>query len=89
MFNNDPIKEKIYDIIKSNIDERERIDLDGNFEAIGIGSISFIKIMVEIEVFYDIEIEEIYFINREYRNIGDFIDQISIYVKKMKPSIIS
>jgi len=87
MFNGNPIKEKIYNIIKSNIDESEHIDLEGNFEDIGIGSISFIKIMVEIEVHYDIEIEEMYFINVEYRNIENFIDKIAIYVQEMTQSL--
>jgi len=89
MFNDNPVKEKIYSIIKGNIDESENIDLEGNFENVGIGSISFIKIMVEIEVYYDIEIEEMYFINVEYRNIGNFIDRMALYIQEMKHNNLS
>lgn len=80
MFSDNPVKEKIYCIIQNNIDENERIDLNGSFEDIGIGSISLIKIMVGIEDYYDIEIEEKYFIDEEYGNIDSFIEKMAEYV---------
>lgn len=80
MFSENLIKENIYCIIKNNIEENERIDLNGRFEDIGIGSISIIKIMVEIEEYYDIEIEEKYFTDEDRGNIGVFIDRMSEYV---------
>jgi len=80
MFFDDPVKEQIYCIIKSNISENERIALNERFEDIGVGSISLIKIMVGIEDHYDIEIEEKYIIGEGYGNIGNFIDKMAAHV---------
>ena len=80
MFSDNPVKEKIYSIIKNTAAENEYIDLTGSFEDIGIGSIDIIKIMVGIEEHYFIEIEEKYYINEEYENIECFINKMAEYV---------
>lgn len=77
MLFDDSVKETIYHIIKDNMDVHEQINLEVSFEDIGIGSISFIKIMAMIEIYYDFEIEEKYYINVQYKNVRDFIDKIS------------
>lgn len=79
------VKEKIYFIIKSYVEESESIDLNARFEDIGIGSISLIKIMVEIEEYYDIEIEEKYFTDEDCGNVDVFINKMSEYVSAIKP----
>ncbi len=78
MLNNTSIREKIYNIIKDNVDKRENIILEGPFEDIGVGSLSFVKIMVELEIQFEVEIEDKYYTG-EYENIRDFIDKITDY----------
>lgn len=80
----DPIKEKIYYIILDNMEENEFLDLKMHFEDVGIGSILFIKIMAFIEIYYDIEIEECYFVDVEYKNIEDFIEKMAECVRTHK-----
>lgn len=79
MLNNNSIREKIYTIIKDKVDKNENINLEGSFEDIGIGSLCFVKIMIEIEIQLEIEINDKYYTG-EYKNIRDFIDKITNYL---------
>ena len=79
MLNKNLISEKVNTIIKDNIDKRENVNLKKTFEDIGIGSLSFVKIMVEIEILFRIEISNEYYI-ANYKNIGEFIDKIADYL---------
>ncbi len=79
MLNNNLIREKIYTIMKDNVDKRENINLEGTFEDIGVGSLRFVKIMVELEIQFEVEIDDKYYTG-EYKNIGEFIDKITDYL---------
>lgn len=79
MLLDNPVKKKIFSIIKENTSENEFINMDGRFEDIGIGSFEFIKIMISIEDHYDIEFEEAYFFYTEYGSIRDFICKTADY----------
>ena len=81
---NNRIKDQIYNIIEENTGKDESIDLKETFEDIGIGSVTFIKIMVEIEMYYDIELDENYYINDNYANIESFINTLSECISKYK-----
>lgn len=78
MTNNDLIREKIYAIIKNNVDKREQINLEATFEEIGVGSLGFVKILVDIEVQFEDEIDDDYYTG-QYNSIGEFIDDITAY----------
>lgn len=73
------IRETLYTIIKDNTPKRENIDLKGTFTEIGVGSLSFVKIMVEIELQFGVELEDKYYTG-DYENIGAFIDIITNYL---------
>lgn len=73
------MKEKIYTIIKDNVDKREPINLEGTFEDIGVGSLGLVKMLVEIEIQFEIEIDDTYYTG-EYEHIGDFINKITDYL---------
>jgi len=45
-----------------------------------LDSLTFIKILVEIEEIYDIEIEERYYLNTEYTNLQNFVRKLTSYV---------
>ena len=79
MLINHSISKNIYTIIQGHVDKREHIDLEGAFEDIGVGSLHFVKIMVEIEIQYEVEIDNKYYTD-EYKNIGDFINKITDYL---------
>lgn len=79
MKNNNSIREKVYAVIAENADKSEKINLDEAFEAIGIGSLCFVKIMVELENQFLVEINDEYYTN-EYKSIGEFIDKITNYL---------
>lgn len=76
MLKNNSIREKIYTIIKDKVDKHENINLEGSFEDIGIGSLCFVKIMIEIEIQLEVEIDDKYYTG-EYKNIREFIDKIT------------
>ena len=80
MNNKDKIMEKIVHIIEQNCKENEHINFEKSFEQNGIGSLTFIKILVEIEEIYDIEIEERYYLNTEYTNLQNFVRKLTSYV---------
>ena len=72
MHNKDKIMEKIVHIIEQNCKENEHINFEKSFEQNGIGSLTFIKILVEIE--------EIYYLNTEYTNLQNFVRKLTSYV---------
>lgn len=78
------IKERITRVISSNLDNPDvTIHDDTRLEDLGIQSVKFIKIMVEIEAEFGIEIahEELYMENENFSNLGS----LSLFVqKKMK-----
>ncbi|GMQ56217.1 hypothetical protein AN1V17_06100 [Vallitalea sediminicola] len=79
MLNNNSIREKIDTIIKDNVDKREHINLEGTFEDIGVSSLCFVRIMVEIEIQFEVEIDDKYY-TAEFKNIGEFMDKIIDYL---------
>lgn len=76
---NNTIKEKIGFIIKDNLDKSQNINLEETFEDIGIGSLVFIKIMIEIEIRFKVEIDDKYYAGG-YKSIGEFIDSITEFL---------
>lgn len=79
MLNNKSIREKIDAIIKDNVDKREHINLEGTFKDIGVSSLGFVRIMVEIEIQFEVEINDRYY-TAEYKNIEEFMDKITDYL---------
>lgn len=78
---------KLIEIVKcfvqSNAVEEFKIDEDDNLiqEEFGIDSINFIKIIIEIERIFDIEIEDDYITMGNIKSVGDFADIIYEYLQ--------
>lgn len=79
MLEDNEIREKVKSIISSFVKEGECVNKQGTFEENGIGSLNFVKIMVEIEIQFKIEIDDGYY-TWEYKSIKEFTDKITDYL---------
>ena len=77
MLNKNTISDKIKAVIANNVDKNENIDLKKTFQELGVGSLTFVKILVEIEIQFSIEIDDCYY-TTEYHDIDEFVNKITI-----------
>lgn len=70
------ISEKLISIVCSFLKEEDILEENQTFEENGIGSLVFVKIMVEIEIQFNIELDDRYYTS-EYKNIKEFLDKLT------------
>lgn len=75
----DNVKEKVCEIIKEHyLDE---LDLNESFDALGINSVTFVRITVSIENEYEFEFAEEDFDEGRFESVNDFIEYIEKRIK--------
>lgn len=57
------------------------ISLNSSFEEMGIDSIEFVKILLELEEEFDIEFEEEYMLSSTYHNVGGLVLHIESVIE--------
>ncbi|AHD05625.1 acyl carrier protein [Paenibacillus larvae] len=80
------VKERIAHVIASNLDNPDvTINDDTRLEDLGIQSVKFIKIMVEIEAEFGIDIgyEELFIENENFSNLAS----ITLFVQKKMQAV--
>lgn len=78
------IEKKLFEILSSETTIEKSIDniFDCDFETIGIDSMSFIKLVTEIERFFQIQFEDECLLISAYKKVGDFVSYIEKRIKK-------
>jgi acyl carrier protein len=57
----------------------EQLSLESTFDQLNIESVTFVNIVIQFEIEYEVEFEPDYFISARFANIGAFFD----YVKNL------
>jgi len=70
------ISGEIVALIKENVKRNIGIDLDTNLLSIGVDSLTYLKIVVEIEKVYNIEFEEDKLIDEQMYIVGNLVDYV-------------
>ena len=72
------IVEYLYSLVKLELDDNNlSLTLDTKIESLGMNSISFIKILVEVEGKYDIELDDEELDFDESTSIGDLVSIVN------------
>lgn len=58
-------------IVKGVVQTEKEIMLESELKSIGINSLMFIKIIVELEKYFDIEFDDEALIGKKYETLGD------------------
>ena len=70
------MKEKIYAIIKKFVGNHSNVNDDALLMEIGIDSVTFISMIIEIEEEFNIRFDDMQLIYDNYKTIGQFIEMI-------------
>ena len=80
------MEEEIYEFVsgflKKNMDVEADIQLEANIKDLQISSYQFIQMIVELEMEYDIEIEDENLLSENYATIKDFVFYINSCIEQ-------
>ena len=71
------MEKKIIYIIKQNCNIEQIEDINIDFTAIGVDSITFINIIVALEQEFDIEFDDEMLLISQYSNVKEFIEYVT------------
>lgn len=71
LLENSELEKKVLEIISKKLDYRDIINPTDSFKKVGIESMMFIKIIVELENEFDIEFDDDSLDLSEFKNVGD------------------
>ena len=86
MFNRDQLNEEVFCIIKNNAGIKvDSISPETTFEYLAIDSISFVKVMIDCEMKFDIQLEDILILESGFPDAMSFVNYVAkIYNDKFK-----
>ena len=70
------MKDKVIEIMKNILKEDVQADEKTEMANLGFSSISFVKLVTEVEEEYGIEFEDDYLVIEKFQYFGDFCDYI-------------
>jgi len=76
------MKEAIYDVIKQNISNSADVNDDTALMEIGIDSVGFITMIIELEEEFNIRFEDMQLVYDNYRTIGQFVSVVQQVIEK-------
>lgn len=84
MYSKNQLKEEIFNIIKNNAGIKvDIIKPETTFDYLAIDSISFVKVMIDCEMKFDLQLEDIVILESEFPDVMSFINYVTeIYNNK-------
>ena len=82
MFMNNTISHRIFSITTNYIDKNKIVDIARNFQSFDINDLDLLKIMLEIEAVFNVDIEKMYFSLNEYSSLRNFIEKMTTYIEQ-------
>lgn len=84
MYNKNQLKEEIFNIIKNNAGIKvDIIKPETTFDYLAIDSISFVKVMIDCEMKFDLQLEDIIILESEFPDVMSFVNYVTeIYNNK-------
>lgn len=84
MYSKNQLKEEIFNIIKNNAGIKvDIIKPETTFDYLAIDSISFVKVMIDCEMKFDLQLEDIVILESEFPDVMSFVNYVTeIYNNK-------